>query len=144
MATPTEPLLTLSTLVDHERIVIDEVSYNLRNLDELSVVDAARAAQIGKRLQALAPRLSDLSDDVAIALDRDVETIVRMVLDAPNEVHAKLTFQHRFAVAKAFMSRRAASRTGTGATPVSSARRPTGSRSSRGSSASTGSRRRTG
>lgn len=101
-----EPVLTLSTIdTAGVPIQIDGRRYQTRHPDALSL----RAI---KQLERLAPRLGgllqqdDLSEAEELELSTGLAEVCRLVLDAPDEVIARLTDQQRVRVMEAFMALR--------------------------------------
>jgi hypothetical protein len=139
-----EALLDLDTLLDREHINIDHQAYELRRPGELSIFDGATAARIGEQLNNLGGKpMSALSKDEAAQIQGALETLIAMILIAPDDVRARLTSHQCLAIGQAFFAQPQP----TTGTRRAAARRPipsTGGRSSRGSSASTARRRRTG
>lgn len=102
MATDTAtPLLNLDTLANPATVVIDKQPYVILAPDALNVLDF-------RRLQALIPRLERLdaqemlTDEEGEEFRRHIDAICRLVLQAPEDVHARLSDVQRIAVYMAF------------------------------------------
>lgn len=100
MAT-TEPVLSLSTVVDRHTIKIDGKSYELRNPDELTWLAYRQKAndfrEVGKLLQV--KRRTKAQE---AALDRLLPPLVEKLVIAPKPVLAKLRPEHQFAIVTVF------------------------------------------
>ncbi len=144
MATIKQPLLNLDTLIEREFIMVDGARHELRNLDELDVVTHRRLLNESKRLAVLDP-VKHRSDDEEAAYDDALDTITRILLIAPADVHAKLQRGHRSAILLAFMQLSMPSLAQARATmQEATATTPTGVRRPRASRASTAGRRKAG
>lgn len=93
-----EPLLSIETLIDRPKVDIDGTKYELLHPDELSLVDNHRFSRWAQRFEELA-KLDEPGDE----LDEVADRIARAALvDVPEEVLARLTGQHKAAVAEVF------------------------------------------
>lgn len=147
MARTTDPLLDLSTLIERPAIAIDGQRYELLSPDELSVADYQRFAVAGARLQALGDAIEGGDGLAAVdgAVTLATEVTDRIMVGVPEDVRAKLSLEHRLAVAQVFMrllqARRPAAVQETDAPPASPS---TGAKPPPGSSASTAATRKAG
>ena len=137
----TKPLLDLDTLIDRDRVAIDGDLYEILSPDELSVIDSHRFGRWGKRIEQLAE--TD-GDEAEAELDELVGKVSRKILVAvPDEVFAKLPGSQRWAVIDLFtglLLREKLKVAGAMQAAMGEAIpqiRPTGDRSSPGSSDST-------
>jgi hypothetical protein len=101
MANMTEPVLSLDTLVDRKGIRIDGETYGLRNPGELSAVEYHSVFQKGSRFDILQMK-PEVSEEEGAEMGRLLDFICRVILDAPDEVHRKLSDTHRLYVMKLF------------------------------------------
>lgn len=137
----TQPLLDLETLIRRPTVAIDGTRYELLSADELSVLDSHRFHHWGRDLERLQQEQPE-GEDLQLLIDR----VARQVLvDVPDEVFAKLTGAQRIAVVEVFFVLLLRSRMGVaGATTTimgtGIGERPTGAKSSPGSSGSTADR----
>lgn len=93
-----EPLLSVATLIERPTIDIDGTKYEMRHPDELSLVDSHRFSRWAQRFEELAKQ-----DEPGAELDEIADRIARAALIAvPEEVLARLTGQHKAAVAEVF------------------------------------------
>jgi hypothetical protein len=95
------PLLDLDTLVIRPIVRIDEVEYELRAPDELSVLENHRLLALGKRIEAI-EALEEATDDDDADYDRLLRTFCRKLLLAPDEILERLTTSQRAAVGLTF------------------------------------------
>jgi len=146
-----KPLLDLSTLIERERVNIDGTPYELRNPDELSIVESTRLTRNGEeieRLHAAGPEAADQLDEVI------TDTARCVLVDVPDDVFDRLSGMQRLAVAEVFTERLLAARmqsAGAMAERLAAAgvtaetmQHPTGASSSRGSKGTSAGRRKTG
>lgn len=139
----TSPILNIDTLIRRETVRIDGVAYELRTSGELTLFELARLERTADRVHAIdttaEPSVAETAEYAAL-LDR----AVRIILDAPEAVHAKLLTAHREAILWTFIGlsqpRPGLTRGTTEARPATASRRTT-ERSARGSRASTAARR---
>jgi len=142
----TSPVLDLTTLLHRETVRIDGVRYDLKNDKELSIFDLARLERTAARIQAI-DGAEATSPEQRADYDRLLEVAVRLVLVAPDAVHAALKTAHREAILWTFIRLSRPSLAPTRETRTETPTRPiakTASRSARGSRASTAARRRAG
>lgn len=143
MATaPHKPLLDLTTVLDVHHMRIDGQTFFFRTTDRMSI------GQL-KTLEAAAPRLGELLKRAeTLTADEDAEAshllaaTCAIALDAPSEVHARLTDVQRLSVMEAFTQLRSTPSHLAGAR--ANGRNRTGVNTSRGSSASTAATRKPG
>lgn len=142
----TRPLLDLTTLLQRETIRIDGIVYDLRNSNELTIFDLARLQRTADRVQQLDGLAEPTADELA-EYARLLDRAVRIILDAPEAVHAKLRTAQREAIVWTFiglsqpsLGLTRAPATETAVTAPAKTARP----SARGSRASTAARRKAG
>lgn len=97
----TAPLLNITTLLPQDSVLIDGVSYFIRNRESLTIRGSMIVERAFPRLIALmaSDELTDEQDAEATAL---LQQTVSVVLDAPADVIAKLTDTQRLNVFMAF------------------------------------------
>lgn len=135
----TKPLLDLSTLIQRETIRIDGIVYDLRNSGELTIFDLAHLERTSERVHQL-DQLAEPSTDERDEYGRLLAKAVPLILDAPPEVHAKLSTAQREAILWTFigLSQPSLGLTRAAATETAAtASAKTARRSARGSRAST-------
>lgn len=94
----TDQVLNITTLITRPHIAIDDKSYAILSVEELSVVDNQRFALWGTELQQL---LADKAK--ADELERMIDELAKKVLvGVPEHVFDKLTGTHKFEVVEAF------------------------------------------
>jgi hypothetical protein len=100
-----QALLSINTLVEREFIRIDGQSYDLRSVDDLSILDYRRLAKMGEQLKPLMQAYEDdtLTPEQATDFDDRLDRLCRAVLEAPSDVFSKLQTVHRLNIALAFM-----------------------------------------
>jgi hypothetical protein len=140
----TTPLLNFSTLLEGPIVGIDGERYHVRHPDGMCLGDF-------KRVELAAPRMAALTQAPSLTpaeskeLSQVLDTLCRVVLDAPAEVHDRLHESQRVAILNLFMRLLSVVSAGTGATATAAlANRKTGAKSSRGSRGSTAGRQKTG
>lgn len=100
---PPEPLLNLTTLVEHRLIRINETDYEILSPEEVSVFEKYRLVARGIRLEELMKSTqTELTDAETAEVKEILRFIVRSVLLAPDEVLQRLNDNHRLAIAQAF------------------------------------------
>lgn len=99
-----QPVLDLDTLIERAPVRIDGKLYEMLNPAELSILDLHRFGAAGVELASLkgAGAAGDWSDEQMRSISATLDRMVRIILRAPDEVHAKLTDVHRFRVVNAF------------------------------------------
>jgi len=98
-----EPLLNLSTLVAREHILIDGKGYELRNKDELSIIDLEAFTNHGKRIIELSNRSEDFTDAEMEEMDRHmVSCLKRIFASVPNDVIDRLTLVQKTSIITVF------------------------------------------
>ena len=137
----TSPVLDLTTDSQRPTVRIDQVAYELRTSNDLTL-------QSFKELERITPRVGALMLQEALSVDEGrelsqlLDTVCRMALVAPEAVQAGLGDVHRVLIFKVFSELLTPSLQRAGAELM---RQPAdGMRSSRGSSASTAAPRRAG
>jgi len=98
------PVLNLDTLIANRSVIIDGKEYDLFDPEMLSPIDGHRLKICGRRLMALLDQ-DGLSPDEEAELERIPDKVCRAVLDAPAEIHERLTTRQRMAIVEAFISR---------------------------------------
>jgi hypothetical protein len=145
MASATAPVLSLTTLVEFPTVDIDGTRYKLLPADAMTLRDRITLEATEKNLLTLINAGTGTDDDereISALLDQNC----RQVLQAPEEVHARLTDPHRLLIVQAFIGLpRASSRQPVEvAASTASLRKSSGATSSLGSRGSTRSVRRSG
>lgn len=102
MAETQEPLLSLQTFCEHKQVAIDGTLYNLVNPGELSILDYHRISKRGQRAQELMDKNAELTDAEVRELTELLDSLCRMILDAPDELHGRLRDTHRLQVVTVF------------------------------------------
>lgn len=112
---PTDPLLTLSTLVVRQRIDIDGKRYPVRNIGELSPLEMDRFSDRFKRIDALNDKHLEATDaDIDEVHQILGEVVADVVIGLEPEVLAKLLTLQRLAIGNLFIGR-----SGIGSPPAS-------------------------
>jgi hypothetical protein len=139
-------VLDLSVFTDDKTIRILGTDYPLSPVDSLSILEYNRWAKLGARVDVLVNRETDHTAAEAAELSSLLDTLCRMVLQAPDAIHVRLKDLHRFQIINAFVELlRSMNPAIAGATiappappsPAAPRRRPTGGTRSRDSSGST-------
>lgn len=106
MATPPVPVLNLDELaVRSYHVLVDGKPYWLRNPGELSIDQSRRLAIQQTRHDAISTReLHEISDQEAKELVGLLDQMCRAILDAPDDVHDRLTDAQRKAVIMTFVA----------------------------------------
>ena len=94
------PLLDLDTLAERPFVLIDQVKYELRTPEEVSVLEHRRLGKLGARLDAI-EKTEDPSEEEEQEYEQLLKTLSGRVLLAPDEVKARLNSSQRVAVAVA-------------------------------------------
>lgn len=138
-----KPLLTLSTLIDRHFVTIDGVNYDLRNADELSIVELDRMTRQSARFdQLFAQQIR--SEEESAEYEAILHGLCNTILEAPDDVRAKLKDGQRADIVVAFTALSLRSLQSTRANQEAATVPPTGASSRRASRGSTGARRRRG
>ena len=98
-----EPVLNLDTLVERRVVVIDGKHYELKNPDEVSLLDYHRIWYKGRELDAAFAKPNLTMDEIG-ALAKNIDELCRFLLDAPDAVHARLHESHKMKVIQVFTS----------------------------------------
>lgn len=136
------PLLDLKTLTERHTVRVDGKAYTLKPMSRFSVLETLAFPEQTARLSALAT-LKKLTPEQNDEIERLLDEICRVILDAPDAVHERLTGPQRMQVCNVFtLLRQGASptrRRTTGANQTTSQAKTgaTFSRGSRGSTAAT-------
>jgi hypothetical protein len=96
------PLLTLDTLTEYPTIVIDGTAYALLPPDALPITTYQTFSELAGRFDALwkqKTRAADEEQQLADVLDQ----ICRLTLQAPPDVHGRLTDLQRLQITQAFL-----------------------------------------
>jgi hypothetical protein len=96
-----QTVLNLDTLTDRPVVIIGGQEYRLWSIDLLPPLDNHRVRKLLRRNDELALK-EDLTDEEATELDRLFDAIVRIVLDAPAEIHEQLTNKQRAEIIRTF------------------------------------------
>jgi len=102
MAESKEPILNLDTLVERRTVAIDGKPYELVNAAELSILDYHRIGNQGRNVEAIMAQQEDLSDDQVQAVRTLLDSMCKVLLLAPIEVHARFTDNQRLQIVGAF------------------------------------------
>jgi hypothetical protein len=104
----TDAVLSLNTLFEPVHVRIDGAPHRLMHDDALTLEQTLVLEKLGPRVNELFNKLRDetLNNDERAELDSALDRACRLVLDAPDVVHKRLTQKHRFEVLKAFMGLR--------------------------------------
>jgi hypothetical protein len=94
--------LTIGLNIVRPTVVIDGTAYGLRSADEFSVVDYHRLGRRGRRLDVLMAKDDELTPEEEVELSSLMDMICRQILDAPDDVHAKLRDLHRLSICRTF------------------------------------------
>jgi hypothetical protein len=138
---PSTPTLSIETLIPAVSVVIDGTEYAIRSRKQLSIIESTQVASWGERLIALVTRA--LAGEDALTPEEEAEAprlldrICRVVLRAPEEVHARLTDEDRSALWKLFSQLPSPPPLQATGAKTQRRARTTGASSRRGSSAST-------
>lgn len=141
-----KPLLSISTLApERARVNIDGIEYELKHRSELGlrklVQLEALMAQYGKLIDFTAQG-GEATDEEFGALETAMDKLLRIFLDAPDEVQNRLSSQNRYAIMVAFAE--ASKANAQPPAPMNRANRRTSAKSSPRSSASTAASRKPG
>lgn len=98
-----KPLLNLDTLTERATVAIDGTPYALLPPDALSAVDYHRFRRLTPRLETLWNQETPLMPDEEKELEQILAALCSIVLEAPPDVHARLTDMQRLAVYQAFL-----------------------------------------
>lgn len=95
-----EPVLNLDTLIVRPTVAIDGVIYDMLSPDEISVIESHRIGVWGRRIEELA---LDAGDEPEGELSDLIDTVARKVtVGVPDEVFAKLSGSHKWAIVDVF------------------------------------------
>lgn len=99
-------LLELDTLTQRDHIRIDGASYEMRNVDELSLYEVHRLEQQGMRASELMERVDDLGENEDAEFDALTHSLIDLcIVDLPADVRTRLTQQQRFRIIEVFTQR---------------------------------------
>lgn len=94
------PVLDLDTLIARPCVEIDGARYDILSPDEISVIDSHRFGVAGKRIEELAGLTGE---EVEAELTQIIDQVARKVaVGVPDEVFAKLSGSHRWAIVDVF------------------------------------------
>ncbi len=96
------PVLSLATLVERRTIKIDDKLYDLKHPGELGLVDHQRIGTQASLLSGLQARGEEVSEGEAALLSGALDSCCRLILEAPDEIHARLNDFHRMGILNAF------------------------------------------
>ncbi|MGE3175921.1 MAG: hypothetical protein AB7O32_00510 [Vicinamibacterales bacterium] len=140
-----KPLFDLDTVTPRACITVNGQPYDLLTIDQVSIAAFHQLQRLCPRYDALMQK-PDLDDDESLELSGLLIRIVRLVLEAPEDVQARLTDNQRLQIVLAFtrLSRTPLNpaRATTRSTRMTSAAPSIGAKRYRGSAASTRVRRR--
>lgn len=90
------PLLTIDSAGHAETVVIDGKSYALTDYDSLGIVEAHHVRRTGERLEELAKKATELTDEEVEEMDRISTELFNMIAgEIPEDVRAKLRYGAR-------------------------------------------------
>jgi hypothetical protein len=100
-----DPILDLTTVLEPVHVRIDGVPHRLWHSNNLTLAQTVKLEDLGPRVQDLFVALRDNKLDAAgeQELDEKLAASVRIVLDAPAAVHARLSQKQRFEILRTFM-----------------------------------------
>jgi len=98
------PILNLNTLVDRPTVVLDGIEYWLLTYEVLPPLDSYQLQAMNRRVAELMKREDALSEAEILELQALPNRIAHIVLEAPDEVHAKLNDRQRMQIAYAAMT----------------------------------------
>jgi hypothetical protein len=100
-----DPILDLTTVLEPVHVRIDGVPHRLWHSNNLTLAQTVKLEDLGPRVQDLFVALRDDKLDAAgeQELDEKLAGAVRIVLDAPPAVHARLSQKQRFEILRTFM-----------------------------------------
>lgn len=102
MAKTSVPVLNLDSLIDRPVVVIDGKEYQLLTTAILPPIDVWRLSKFSRRLDELTSQ-ADLTEDEERELERLPDRMCRLVLHAPDDVHAALNPKQRMEVLATFI-----------------------------------------
>lgn len=98
--------LDLTTLVERPKVRIDGELFELRHPDELSIVEQLRLEKMSQRAVHLIDEMRAAAEGPSEEQQQELAAVMdktcRLVLVAPDSVHAKLREPHRSAISRAF------------------------------------------
>ena len=97
-----KPLLTLTTLTEYPTVEIDGVPYALRPADALPASSYQALQTQGDRFDALW-KVPQRTAEETTELETVLDAICRLMLQAPVDVHDKLTDVQRLRICQAFL-----------------------------------------
>ena len=110
MAETKRPLLELDTLVEPDTIRIDGKDYTVVNLQALPILEEVRLrkkilANSREQDRLLKPAEGEPSEEDAAQAGKLFDENVRLILDVPDDVFAKLNTEHKAKILMAFFKR---------------------------------------
>ena len=96
-----EVVLKLDDLVDRAIVRIGETPYEMKNAEELSILDFHAIGKHGQKVARLMAT-PDLSDDDVTTLHSALRVLVAIILIAPPEILDRLNDMQRVAIAETF------------------------------------------
>lgn len=94
------PILDLDKLTDRPTVIIDGQEYWLLTLDIMPPLDAHHFSQMHERASALLAGDRQLSEPEEAELAALPNRLCRLVLEAPEDVHARLDDRKRMLIAR--------------------------------------------
>ncbi len=94
-------LLEITTEIQRCSVTIDGQSYEVISVDELAIADYHRFGRKGLRIDFLMGKDTPTDEELA-EVSKILDELCRAVLQAPDEVHRKLTEGHRLSLVKVF------------------------------------------
>jgi hypothetical protein len=106
MANRKEPLLNFRTLFDRDTIIIDGVSYEIRNREELTVLDYELFNAQKIRLDELVAKMQEsVTDEDLEEIEGLTRIIIKMIfIMIPDETAKQLSWPQRIQVISVFTS----------------------------------------
>ena len=95
-------VFTLDRIYDHNVVKIDGAEYALRNKDAIAILDFKWIEKNAPRIDEIF-KLEEPTPEDADELSKLIERFTRILLDAPDEVHASLSDFQRMQVVNFFL-----------------------------------------
>lgn len=99
------PVLNLDSLTERRAVRFEGTDYDLLNPEEVSILDYHRIVKQAHRIDEImgsGKSTSDLSEAEVAEMTAALDRAVRMILRAPDEVHAKFSDLARLAIISVF------------------------------------------
>jgi hypothetical protein len=97
-----QPVLDLDTLADRPTVIFGKKEYRLWSSDLLPPLDNHRVRKLIRRIDEIALKDGELTKAEENELKKLFDEVTRVVLDAPDAVHKKLTDKHRAEIIRTF------------------------------------------